>query len=165
MSGRRSSASASRSSLSSSGVTSGSTGASSTSGAGPSASETSLVNTDIDDPNSEKRSGIVDGAKAAAKSFIGDSRPSNSQSSSNSRTGSQILASFQTNAILRKYSLQNAETGLASDYAKRKFVIRVRSEGEQFLIQADNILMAIDWIEVRLRVPFCVKSIELMHAT
>ncbi|KAG8872452.1 hypothetical protein FRB97_007625 [Tulasnella sp. 331] len=141
MPGRRSSASASRSSLSSSGVASGSTAASS---AGPSASEASLVNTGNDDPSLEKRSGID--ATKASKSIIGDSRPSNSQSS-NSRHGSQILASFQSNAVLRKYSLQNAETGLASDYAKRKFVIRVRADGEQFLIQADNILMAIDWIE------------------
>ncbi|KAG9032696.1 hypothetical protein FRB95_001124 [Tulasnella sp. JGI-2019a] len=136
----RSSANASRTSLSSSGVTSPSTDPSSVSG--PSASETSLVNAD-DEGNSEKRSSVDPAAAAKQPSVIGDTRPSNSQSA-NSR---QLLASFQNNTVLRKYSLQGAETGLASDYAKRKFVIRVRAEGEQFLLQADNILMAIDWIE------------------
>ncbi|KAG8979828.1 hypothetical protein FRB90_007897, partial [Tulasnella sp. 427] len=77
---------------------------------------------------------------------LGAARPSNSQSAHRS-TGSQILASIQTNTVLRQYTLQGAETGLASDYHKRKNVIRVRAEGEQFLIQADNVFMAIDWIE------------------
>ncbi|KAG8925581.1 hypothetical protein FRC01_009969 [Tulasnella sp. 417] len=77
---------------------------------------------------------------------LGAARPSNSQSAHRS-TKSQILASIQTNTVLRQYSLQGSETGLASDYHKRKNVIRVRSEGEQFLIQADNVFMAIDWIE------------------
>ncbi|KAG8963710.1 hypothetical protein FRC05_004544 [Tulasnella sp. 425] len=78
--------------------------------------------------------------------ILGATRPSNSQSMHRS-TGSSILASIQPNTVLRQYTLQGAETGLASDYHKRKNVIRVRAEGEQFLIQADNVFMAIDWIE------------------
>ena len=35
------------------------------------------------------------------------------------------------NQLLRHYSLQNAESGLAADYLKRKHVVRVRAEGEQ----------------------------------
>lgn len=77
---------------------------------------------------------------------LGAARPTNSQSNHRS-TGSQILASIKTNTVLRQYTLQGSETGLASDYHKRKNVIRVRAEGEQFLIQADNVFMAIDWIE------------------
>lgn len=54
--------------------------------------------------------------------------------------------------LLRKYSMQHAESGLASDYVKRKNVIRVRMEGEQFLLQAKDVASVIDWIEVRARI-------------
>ena len=50
--------------------------------------------------------------------------------------------------LIRQYSLQHAESGLASDYQKRKNVIRVRMEGEQFLLQAKDVAAVIDWIEV-----------------
>lgn len=40
-----------------------------------------------------------------------------------------------------------AESGLAADYLKRKHVVRVRAEGEQFLIQAKDDRAVIDWIE------------------
>ncbi|KAI0087385.1 hypothetical protein BDY19DRAFT_955503 [Irpex rosettiformis] len=49
--------------------------------------------------------------------------------------------------LVRQYSMQNAESGLASDYLKRKNVIRVRMEGEQFLLQARDVPAVIDWIE------------------
>ncbi|TFY64507.1 hypothetical protein EVJ58_g2555 [Rhodofomes roseus] len=49
--------------------------------------------------------------------------------------------------MIRKYTLQQAESGLASDYGKRKNVIRVRMEGEQFLLQAPDVAAVIDWIE------------------
>lgn len=50
--------------------------------------------------------------------------------------------------LLRQYSMQHAESGLASDYLKRKNVIRVRMEGEQFLLQASDVPAVIEWIEV-----------------
>ena len=50
--------------------------------------------------------------------------------------------------LIRQYTLQHAESGLASDYKKRKNVIRVRMEGEQFLLQAKDVAAVIDWIEV-----------------
>lgn len=43
--------------------------------------------------------------------------------------------------------MQNAESGLGSDYTKRKNVIRVRMEGEQFLLQAQGIAEVVEWIE------------------
>ncbi|RPD69415.1 hypothetical protein L226DRAFT_471704 [Lentinus tigrinus ALCF2SS1-7] len=49
--------------------------------------------------------------------------------------------------LIHQYSLQHAESGLASDYQKRKNVIRVRMEGEQFLLQAKDVAAVIDWIE------------------
>ncbi|EPS95260.1 hypothetical protein FOMPIDRAFT_1025871 [Fomitopsis schrenkii] len=48
---------------------------------------------------------------------------------------------------IRTFTLQNAESGLASDYGKRKNVIRARMEGEQFLLQAPDVAAVIDWIE------------------
>ncbi len=50
--------------------------------------------------------------------------------------------------LLQQFSLQNAESGLASDYHKRKNVIRLRMEGQQFLLQAKDVAAVIDWIEV-----------------
>ena len=54
----------------------------------------------------------------------------------------------QNSRPLRVYTLQHAESGLASDYLKRKNVIRVRMEGEQFLLQAPSVQAVVDWIEV-----------------
>ncbi|KAH9922889.1 hypothetical protein B0H21DRAFT_765826 [Amylocystis lapponica] len=49
--------------------------------------------------------------------------------------------------LIRSYTLQRAESGLASDYIKRKNVVRVRMEGEQFLLQAQDVAGVISWIE------------------
>lgn len=42
------------------------------------------------------------------------------------------------NQLLRHYTLQNAESGLAADYLKRKHVVRVRAEGEQVRIASHS---------------------------
>ncbi|KAI0077335.1 hypothetical protein K474DRAFT_1571132, partial [Panus rudis PR-1116 ss-1] len=49
--------------------------------------------------------------------------------------------------LIKAYTLQHAESGLASDYVKRRNVIRVRMEGEQFLLQCRDVPSVIDWIE------------------
>jgi hypothetical protein len=54
------------------------------------------------------------------------------------------------NALIRRFTLQNAESGLATDYLRRRNVIRVRSEGEQFLLQAPDMEGVVQWIEVSL---------------
>ena len=51
--------------------------------------------------------------------------------------------------LIREYTLQNAESGLGTDYTKRRNVIRVRMEGEQFLLQAKDVEDVVEWIEVR----------------
>ena len=51
--------------------------------------------------------------------------------------------------LIRAYTLQHAESGLGNDYLKRKNVIRVRLEGEQFLLQAPDTPAVVEWIEVR----------------
>jgi len=47
----------------------------------------------------------------------------------------------------REYTLQYAEAGIASDYVKKKFVLRVRAEGEQFLMQCSSEDERDAWVE------------------
>ena len=54
----------------------------------------------------------------------------------------------RSNALLRVCTLQNAESGLGSDYLKKRNVMHVRTEGEQFLLQADSVLGVVNWIKV-----------------
>ncbi|RXK34821.1 hypothetical protein M231_07922 [Tremella mesenterica] len=61
--------------------------------------------------------------------------------------GTSLASHFQHNALIKTYTLQNAESGLAADYVKRKNVVRVRAEGQQFLLQTDNARDVVDWIE------------------
>ncbi|KAE8267310.1 hypothetical protein A4X09_0g5037 [Tilletia walkeri] len=49
--------------------------------------------------------------------------------------------------LVRHYSLQRAESGLAADYLKRKHIVRVRAEGEQFLLQTSSDRHVVNWIE------------------
>ncbi|KAH9979730.1 hypothetical protein BJV74DRAFT_119483 [Russula compacta] len=55
----------------------------------------------------------------------------------------------QEQDLLHAYALHNAESGVGSDYVKRRHVIRVRMEGQQFLLQARDVASVVDWIEVR----------------
>lgn len=50
--------------------------------------------------------------------------------------------------LIKAYTMQHAESGLGNDYLKRKNVIRVRMEGEQFLLQAKDVAGVVEWIEV-----------------
>ena len=51
--------------------------------------------------------------------------------------------------LIRAYTMQYAESGVGNDYKKRQHVIRVRLEGEQFLLQGRDPDDVIAWIEVR----------------
>lgn len=55
----------------------------------------------------------------------------------------------QEQDLVHAYALHSAESGLGSDYLKRRNVIRVRMEGQQFLLQAADVASVVDWIEVR----------------
>jgi hypothetical protein len=55
----------------------------------------------------------------------------------------------QEQHLLHTYALHNAESGLGTDYVKRQNVIRIRMEGEQFLLQAPDVASVVDWVEVR----------------
>jgi hypothetical protein len=63
--------------------------------------------------------------------------------------------------LIRSYTMQHAESGLGADYIKRRNVIRVRLEGEQFLLQAQNVEMVVEWIEVR---SFSLVEIDVLSA-
>ena len=55
----------------------------------------------------------------------------------------------QEQDLLHSYALHNAESGLGTDYMKRQNVIRIRMEGQQFLLQARDVTSVVDWVEVR----------------
>lgn len=52
-----------------------------------------------------------------------------------------------TPSTTRRYTLQAADVGIATDYVRRSNAIRVRAEGEQFLLATSNLLNVILWIE------------------
>lgn len=58
-----------------------------------------------------------------------------------------ISHSLHRGTLVKQYTLQGAESGLAADYLKRRHVVRVRTEGEQFLLQTRNDRHVVDWIE------------------
>lgn len=53
----------------------------------------------------------------------------------------------QQQDLLQAYALHNSESGLGTDYLKRRNVIRIRMEGQQFLLQAPDVASVVDWIE------------------
>jgi hypothetical protein len=75
--------------------------------------------------------------------------PSQLTISSSSRTIDAAETQSSNSSLIRSYTMQYAESGLGNDYAKRKNVIRLRLEGEQFLLQAVNVSSVVEWIEVR----------------
>lgn len=49
--------------------------------------------------------------------------------------------------LLRSYNLHYAQVGVATDYAKKKHVIRIRAETEQFLLSCDKLETLVNWIQ------------------
>ncbi len=103
------------------------------------------------------------GRATPASSFSSSHRPSQQQIqqreiTTDGRSAQQHLYTNRERAyvpdpnpedLLQEYSMQQAESGLGNDYTKRKNVIRVRLEGEQFLLQARDVTGVVEWIEVR----------------
>lgn len=58
-----------------------------------------------------------------------------------------LPSNFNVNAPHREYTLQYAEAGIASDYVKKRYVLRVRVEGEQFLMQCSDEEERDAWVE------------------
>lgn len=53
----------------------------------------------------------------------------------------------RTNPQVRTYTLQAADAGIAVDYTRRSHCIRVRAEGEQFLLATTDLVTVVNWVE------------------
>ncbi|KAK9458816.1 uncharacterized protein V1516DRAFT_121425 [Lipomyces oligophaga] len=53
--------------------------------------------------------------------------------------------SLHPSRLLRSYTLQYAQIGLANDYKKKSNVIRVRAEGQQFLLLCGDMRECVEW--------------------
>ncbi|KAI9886748.1 MAG: hypothetical protein M1823_001457 [Watsoniomyces obsoletus] len=62
-------------------------------------------------------------------------------------TGRDRPAEIRAGLLIRSYTLQYAEVGVAADYHKRPLVMRVRAEGEQFLLSCTDLEVFVTWIE------------------
>ena len=58
-----------------------------------------------------------------------------------------LSINFSLDTPHREYTLQYAEAGIATDYVKKKYVLRVRAEGEQFLMQCTSEEERDGWVE------------------
>lgn len=87
---------------------------------------------------------------SASRSSFSLPRPSNRNTRHSSRSSPRAEGLIVPDRadLVKAYSLQGAESGLGNDYVKRKNVIRVRLEGEQFLLQAQDVMDVVEWIEV-----------------
>ena len=105
----------------------------------------------------ETRQGSLGGTPRASLSLRASSPVASSPSSATSGNGTQGAASRSSTRdevpdpdpadLIKTYSLQRAECGLGLDYVKRKNVIRVKMDGEQFLVQAKEAMEVVAWIE------------------
>jgi hypothetical protein len=64
---------------------------------------------------------------------------------STGKRNSRDPSGYRVGVLIRSYTLQYAEVGLAVDYTKRPFVIRVRAESEQFLVHCANEEECVQW--------------------
>jgi hypothetical protein len=101
----------------------------------------------------ETRQGSFGGTPRASLSLRASSPVASSQSSAWSGNGTprssprEEVPDPDPADLIKTYSLQRAECGLGLDYVKRKNVIRVKLDGEQFLVQAKEAMEVVAWIE------------------
>nr|XP_018263855.1 uncharacterized protein I303_03729 [Kwoniella dejecticola CBS 10117]OBR86013.1 hypothetical protein I303_03729 [Kwoniella dejecticola CBS 10117] len=120
----------------------------------PRRSSLSIVTNASDQPSGSGGADIKDPKlfPGSSASNAGPRRGSMSATSTTSSSigtsgGTSLASHFQHNSLVKQYSLQNAESGLAADYHKRKNVVRVRVNGEQFLLQTADNREVVAWIE------------------
>ncbi|CAD6442813.1 16dab0d7-a374-420d-98a9-e416915c7f31 [Sclerotinia trifoliorum] len=56
-------------------------------------------------------------------------------------------AGTKRGSLLGSYNLQHAEVGIAADYVKKNYVIRVRAEADQFLLSCIKIETFVSWLQ------------------
>lgn len=96
---------------------------------GPGSEGPDAKNPDLFNKPAARRPPIVDVASSTASAPIASHLP------------------FAHNVLLHVYSLTGAESGLAADYKKRLHCVRVRAEGQQFMLQMDTARQCVQWIE------------------
>lgn len=102
----------------------------------------------VSEPNSRRNSVSSSASQETTSQRISPQAPSRlSFLSSRMQLRSGDIQKPGKGDLIRAYTLQHAESGLGNDYLKRKNVIRVRLEGEQFLLQAADVPSVVEWIE------------------
>ncbi|KUJ21461.1 uncharacterized protein LY89DRAFT_694908 [Mollisia scopiformis] len=61
--------------------------------------------------------------------------------------GPDFPSGVKRGLFLRSYNLQHADVGIAADYLKKRYVIRVRAEGDQFLLSCHKIETVVLWLQ------------------
>ncbi|KAL6299239.1 hypothetical protein BKA93DRAFT_904906 [Sparassis latifolia] len=117
---------------------------SSSSRSGYMSNSTSRTTVTVPSPTARSNSNGTSSASSFLRSRMPHSPSVNSEFPPNS---AQSIVEPDKRDLISSFTLQHAESGLASDYTKRKNVIRVRLEGEQSLLQAQDIASVIEWIE------------------
>ncbi|KAH6661373.1 hypothetical protein BKA67DRAFT_83268 [Truncatella angustata] len=71
--------------------------------------------------------------------------------SRSSRHGAEVFADnppwVQKGALEKTYTLLHADVGIAADYEKRRYVIRVRAETDQFLLSCIELETFVRWLD------------------
>ncbi|KAH8828955.1 hypothetical protein DL96DRAFT_1596088 [Flagelloscypha sp. PMI_526] len=98
-------------------------------------------------PTLSRTSSNSSSALAPSSSIQQNLKPSNSSQMNISGTLNDYIPDPEPSDLIRAYTLQHAESGLGNDYVKRRNVIRIRMEGEQFLVQATHVSEVVEWIE------------------
>ena len=104
-------------------------------------------------PTPSVGSSSVHTASSSRQTAAGPHHANDATSKRKGKTRRDLLLELDENDLIRTYTMQHAESGLGKDYTKRQHVIRVRLEGEQFLLQAKDVESVIGWIEVS--IPCC----------
>jgi len=64
-----------------------------------------------------------------------------------SRSSPDFPAGTTKGSLLQSYNLQHADVGIAADYLKKRYVIRVRAEADQFLLSCHKIETFVLWLQ------------------
>lgn len=114
--------------------------------ASSSASTSSITRNDVKDAS--LFSGSSTNGNSLRRPSVSVPAPQPSSATVHAREIASHLPFHGSNQLIKQYTLQNAESGLAADYVKKRNVVRVRAEGEQFLLQTESSREVVDWIEV-----------------
>ncbi|KAG9241591.1 hypothetical protein BJ878DRAFT_427793 [Calycina marina] len=63
------------------------------------------------------------------------------------REGYDIPVDSKKGELIRNYNLQHADVGIAADYYKKQYVIRVRAETDQLLLSCNRIETFVIWLQ------------------